>query len=196
MGAHLFNKYYALWNRYYILYDKKVYPVVLAHNHWYIFQKKRNPGTEEWEGGTATHIASTVFQLNPDLDLFEGDLLRTQVIKPLEEELDLLTAQIHEAPPDDEPEPTRPASPRESDASIPEPQKRMSAVTITPTQSTIAMALAHRTPFMPTSGGSAPGPAGGGGGPSAPVVAPTAAATPPGENGRLEGKEPTTFMGD
>ena len=96
-GVHLFGEYYALWDGYYTLYDQKVYPIVFAYNRWYIFQKKRNLDTKEWEGGTATRLAPTVFKLNPDLDPFEGDLLQTQVIRPIEEELDLLVEQIHEA---------------------------------------------------------------------------------------------------
>ena len=31
-GAHLLKNYYALWDGYYIRYNKKVYPVVLVHN--------------------------------------------------------------------------------------------------------------------------------------------------------------------
>ena len=77
---HLFGKYYTLWDRYYALFDQKVYPLVFANNRWYIFQKTRNPETKEWEGGVATHIAPAAFQLNPDLDPFEGDLLWIQVI--------------------------------------------------------------------------------------------------------------------
>ena len=53
-GVHLFNKYYALWDRYYTLYKQKVYPVVRADSWWYIFQKLRNLTTREWEGGIAT----------------------------------------------------------------------------------------------------------------------------------------------
>ena len=77
---HLFGEYYTLWDSYYALFDQKVYPLVLADDWWYIFQKTRNPITKEWEGGTVTQIAPAAFQLNPDLDPFEGDLLRTQVI--------------------------------------------------------------------------------------------------------------------
>jgi hypothetical protein len=122
-GAHLIDSYYALWDGYYAQYHRKAYPLVFAHDRWYIFQKTRNPETKEWEGGTATRIAPTVFRLNPELDPFEGELLRSQVIRPLEEELDLLAAQIHEAETDEEPEEVRPTSPQESDASIPEPRK-------------------------------------------------------------------------
>ena len=88
----------------------------------------------------------TIFRLNPDLDPFEGDLLRQLIIQPIEEELDLLTEQVHEAP-DDEPEVEthRTESPQESDASIPDRPKRMSAVTLTPTQSTIATVLTSRS---------------------------------------------------
>jgi hypothetical protein len=60
-GTHIYTTYQALWDGYYILYDSKVYPVVFAHDQWYIFQKKQNPKTKEWEGGTATRIAPTVF---------------------------------------------------------------------------------------------------------------------------------------
>jgi hypothetical protein len=150
-------------------------------------------------------ITPTVFRLNPDLDPFEGDLLRSQVIRPLEEELDLLVAQIHKLVSEDEHEQTdltRPSSPQESKVSISKPQKRMSAVTIIQTQSTLATALAHHIPSIPTPGSVAPGLAGGGGGggrpPSPPAVAPPVAAAPnpPGGNGRLEGKEPTVFTGD
>ena len=77
---HLFGEYYTLWDSYYALFDQKVYPLVLADDWWYIFQKTRNPITKEWEGGTVTQIAPAAFRLNPDLDPFEGDLLRTQVI--------------------------------------------------------------------------------------------------------------------
>ena len=66
------------------------------------------------------------------------------VIRPIEEELDLLTEQVHEAP-DDEPEPPHTESPQESDNSIPDKPKRMSAVTLTPTQSTIATAPTSRS---------------------------------------------------
>ena len=152
--------------------------------------------------GTATCIAPTVFKLNPDLDPFEGDLLRTQVIQPIEEELDLLAEQIHEAP-EEEPklEPTRPDLVQESDASIPELPKRMSAVTITLTQSTIATALTLCS--GPPLSSTVPGPAGGGGGGrggggsggggGAPTPQPAAA---PHGNGKLEGKEPTIFARD
>ena len=80
----------------------------------------------------------------------------------------------------------------------------MSAVTITPTQSTIATALTSRS--RPPPSGTALGPAeggggrgrggrgGGGGGPAQPTAAQPAAA--PHENGKLEGKEPTIFSGD
>ena len=109
-----------------------MYAVVLAYNHWYIFQKKRNPETKEWEGGTTTCLAPTIFKLNPDLDPFEGDLLWTRVILPIERELDTLTEQVHEALEDNpEPEPPRPESAQDSDTSISEPPKRMSVVTIT-----------------------------------------------------------------
>ena len=97
-GVHLFGEYYALWDGYYALFDQKVYPLVWADGWWYIFQKHRNPVTKEWEGGTATRLAPTIFRLNPELDPFEGDLLRTQVIRPIEDKLDLLAEQIHEAP--------------------------------------------------------------------------------------------------
>jgi hypothetical protein len=79
-GVHLFGQYYALWDGYYILYKQKVYPVIHIDRWWYIFQKLRNPTTKKWEGGIATRLALTIFQLNPDLDPFEGDLLRMRVI--------------------------------------------------------------------------------------------------------------------
>ena len=50
-----------------------------------------------------------MFRLNPDLDPFKGDLLRTQVIRPIEDKLDLLAEQIHEAP-EEEPKPEPPHS--------------------------------------------------------------------------------------
>ena len=143
-GVHLFGEYYALWDGYYTLYKQKVYPVTRVDGWWYIFQKLRNPTTREWEGGVATRLTPTIFRLNPDLDPFEGDLLRQLVIRPIEEELDLLTEQIHETP-DDEPEPPRTESPQESDNSIPDKPKRMSAVTLTLTQSPIAAALTSRS---------------------------------------------------
>ena len=210
-GVHLFGEYYALWDGYYTLYKQKVYPIVRVDGWWYIFQKLRNPTTKEWEGGIATRLAPTIFRLNPDLDPFEGDLLRQLVIRPIEEELDLLTEQVHEAP-DDEPEidTHRTESPQESDASIPDRPKRMSAVTLTPTQSTIATALTSRS--GPPRSGSAPGPTsgggggggggggrGGGGGEGGGPAQPAAAAQPvvaPQGNGKLEGKEPTVFTGD
>ena len=84
----------------------------------------------------------------------------------------------------------------------------MSAVTLTPTQSTIATALTSRSGPPPS--GLAPGPTGGGGGgggsgsggggggggggPAQPAAAQPAAA--PQGNGKLEGKEPTIFSGD
>ena len=74
-GVHLFGKYYTLWDGYYTLYKQKVYPVVRVDGWWYIFQKLRNPTTREWEGGITTRLTPTIFQLNPDLDPFEGDLL-------------------------------------------------------------------------------------------------------------------------
>ena len=124
----------------------------------------------------------------------------------MEKELNLLAAQIHEAPSDNEPEPTeqtRPVSPQESETSIPEPQKRMTAVTITLIQLTIATALAHYTPSIPTTSGMALRLAseGGRGGRGAPTPAPITPAVPaapiqPGGNGRLEGKESTIFIGD
>jgi hypothetical protein len=147
-GVHLFGEYYALWDGYYTLYKQKVYPVVRVDGWWYIFQKLRNPHTRQWEGGIATRLTPTVFRLNPDLDPFEGDLLRQLVIRPIEDELDLLTEQVHEAP-DDEPEVPQPESPQESDASVPDQPKRMSAVTLTPTQSTIATALTSRSGPLP-----------------------------------------------
>ena len=101
--VHLFSKYYALWDRYYILYNQKVYLVIRVDDQWYIFQKQQNPTTKKWEEGTATRLTPTVFQLNPNLDPFKGDLLQTRVICPIEEELDLLIEQIHEAP-EEEPE--------------------------------------------------------------------------------------------
>ena len=61
------------------------------------------PTVKEWEGGTATCLAPTVFKLNPDLDPFKGDLLQTKVIQPIEEELNLLAEQIHKAS-EEEPE--------------------------------------------------------------------------------------------
>ena len=64
-GVHLFGEYYALWDGYYTLDDQKVYPVVFTDDRWYIFQKKQNPITKEWEGGVATCLAPAVFQLNP-----------------------------------------------------------------------------------------------------------------------------------
>ena len=60
-GVHLFSSYYALWDRYYTLYNQKVYPVVRVDNRWYIFQKQRNLTTKKWEGGTATRLTPTVF---------------------------------------------------------------------------------------------------------------------------------------
>ena len=120
------------------------------------------------------------------------------VIRPIEEELDLLTEQVHEAP-DDEPEPLQTESPQESDVSIPDRPKRMSAVTLTPTQSTITTALTSCS--SPPPSGLAPGPTGGGGGgggggagPAPPAAAQPAAAFH--GNGKLEGKEPTVFTGD
>ena len=76
----------------------------------------------------------------------------------------------------------------------------MSAVTITPTQSTIATALTSRSGPPPS--GTAPGLArggggragGAGGGPAQPAAAQPAAA--PHGNGKLKGKEPTIFSGD
>ena len=119
-----------------------------------------------------------------------------QVIRPIEDELDLLTEQIHKAP-EDEPEPKNQQinSAQESDASIPEKPKRMSAVTITPTQSMIAIALTSRS--SPPPSGMAPRPTGGGGGGGGPAQLPAAqpAAPHPG-NGKLEGKEPTIFTRD
>ena len=79
-GVHLFGAYYALWDGYYTLYKQKVYPVVRVDGWWYIFQKLRNPTTREWEGGIATRLTPTIFRLNPDLNPFEGDLLRQLVI--------------------------------------------------------------------------------------------------------------------
>ena len=204
---HLFGKYYTLWDRYYALFDQKVYPLVFANNRWYIFQKTRNPETKEWEGGVATHIAPAAFQLNPDLDPFEGDLLWIQVIWPIEEELDLLAKQVHKAPKEEpEPEHTQLDSAQESDASIPEVPKRMSTVTITLTQSTLAMALTSHS--RPPLSGTVPGPAGGGGGGGEgggrgrggggggrAAPAPQQAVVPHG-NGKLEGKEPTIFSSD
>ena len=135
-----------------------------------------------------------------------GALAYAALIAARQEELDLLATQIHEAPLDNELEPTeqiRPVSPQESETSIPEPQKRMTAVTITLTQLTIATALAHCTPFIPTPSGMAPGLAGEGGrgGREAPTPASITPAVPaapvqPGGNGRLEEKEPTIFMRD
>ena len=118
-----------MWDGYYTLYKQKVYPVIRVDGWWYIFQKLRNLTTKQWEGGIATRLAPTIFRLNPDLDPFEGDLLRQLVIRPIEEELDLLVEQVHEAP-DDEPEPEthQAESAQESDASIPDNPKRMSAV--------------------------------------------------------------------
>ena len=145
-GVHLFGEYYALWDGYYALYDQKVYPLVFIDNCWYIFQKTQNSITKEWEGGVATHIAPAALQLNPNLDPFEGDLLRIKVIWPIEEELDLLIEQVHEALEEEpEPEVQQPDSAQESNTSIQEAPKRMSAITITPTQSTIAMALTSRS---------------------------------------------------
>ena len=177
--------------------------MVFAYDWWYIFQKKRNPDIKEWKGGVATCIAPAVFKLNPDLDPFEGDLLRTQVIQPIEEQLDLLAEQIHEAW-EEEPElePTRPELAQESNTSIPEAPKQMSTVMITPTQSTIAMALTSRSRPPPSS--TVPGPAGGGGGggrgggrgggsAGAPMPQPVVA---PHTSDKLEGKEPTIFAGD
>ena len=89
-----------MWDGYYTRYKQKVYPVVRVDGWWYIFQKLRNPITRQWEGGTATRLTPTVFRLNPDLDPFKGDLLRQLVIRPIEDELDLLTEQVHEAPDD------------------------------------------------------------------------------------------------
>ena len=133
------------------------------------------------------------------------------MIRPIEEELDLLTEQVHEAPNDKPEEETHQTeSPQESDASIPDRPKRMSAVTLTPTQSTIATALTSRSGPPPS--GSAPGPTSGGGGggggrggggggsgggggrPAQPAAAQPVAAHQ--GNGKLEGKEPTTFTGD
>ena len=175
-----------------------MYPVIRVDGWWYIFQKLRNPNTKKWEGGTATQLAPTIFGLNPDLDPFKGDLLRQLVIRPIEEELDLLVDQVHEAP-DDEPEPEthQTESPQESDASIPDRPKRMSAVTLTPTQSTITTALTSRSGPPPS--GSAPGltgggGGGGGGGPVQPAAAQSVTAHQ--GNGKLEGKEPTIFTGD
>ena len=90
----------------------------------------------------------------------------------------------------------------------------MSAVTLTPTQSTITTALTSRSGPPPS--GSAPGPTSGGGGggggggrgggggggggggegggPAQPAAAQPAAAHQ--GNGKLEGKEPTVFTGD
>ena len=73
----------------------------------------------------------------------------------------------------------------------------MSAVTLTPTQSTIATALTSRSGPPPS--GSAPGPTEGGGGrggggPAQPAAVQPAAA--PQGNEKLEGKEPTIFSGD
>ena len=79
-GVHLFGKYHTLWDGYYTLYNQKVYPVIRVDGWWYIFQKLRNPTTQEWEGGIATQLTPTIFRLNPDLDPFEGDLLRQLVI--------------------------------------------------------------------------------------------------------------------
>ena len=198
-----------MWDGYYTLYNQKVYPVIRVDSWWYIFQKLRNPTTQQWEGGIATRLTLTIFRLNPDLDPFEGDLLRQLVIRPIEEELDLLVEQVHKAP-DDEPEPEthQSESAQESDASIPDRPKRMSAVTLTPTQSTIAMALTSRSGPPPS--GLAPGPTGGGGGggggggsgggggggggPVQPAAAQPAATLH--GNGKLEGKEPTIFSGD
>ena len=118
-GVHLFGEYYALWDGYYTLYKQKVYPVTRVDGWWYIFQKLRNPTTRQWKGGTATRLTPTVFRLNPDLDPFEGDLLRQLVIRPIEDELDLITEQKDEAP-DDEPDIPQTDSPQESDASIPD----------------------------------------------------------------------------
>ena len=212
-GVHLFGKYHALWDGYYTLYNQKVYPVIRVDGWWYIFQKLRNPTTREWEGGTATRLTPTIFRLNPNLDPFEGDLLRQLVIRPIKEELDLLVEQVHKAP-DDEPEPKthQSESAQESDASIPDRPKRMSAVTLTPTQSTIATALTSCSgPPLSSlasgltrggggggsgggSGGGGGGGGGSGGGPIQPATAqPTAA---PHGNGKLEGKEPTIFSGN
>jgi hypothetical protein len=134
-------------------------------------------------------------------------LLRTRVIRPIEDELDLLMEQIHEAPEDEpEPKPHQTDSAQESDASIPEKPKRMSAVTITPTQSMIAAASTSRSGPPPSGsapgltggggggGGGRGGGGGGGGGQAPPPVAQPAAA--PHGNGKLEGKEPTIFSGD
>ena len=136
-----------------------------------------------------------------------------QVIRPIEDELDLLTEQIHKAP-EDEPKPENQQinSAQESDTSIPEKPKRMSTVTITPTQSTIATALTSRSGPPPS--GMAPGPtgggggrggggggrgggSGGGGGGGGPAQLPVAqpAAPHPG-NGKLERTEPTIFTRD
>ena len=110
-----------MWDGYYTLYHQKVYPVIRVDGWWYIFQKLRNPTTREWEGGIATRLTPTIFRLNPDLDPFEGDLLRQLIIRPIKEELDLLVKQIHEAP-DNEPEPEthQSESAQESDTSIPD----------------------------------------------------------------------------
>ena len=181
--------------------------MVRVDGWWYIFQKLRNPTTKQWEGGIATRLTPTIFRLNPDLDPFEGDLLRQLVIRPIEDELDLLTEQVHEAP-DDEPDIPQTESPQESDASIPDQPRRMSAVTLTPTQSTIATALTSRSGPPPSSsapgptgggggscgGGSGGGGGGGGGGPAQPAAVQPAVA--PQGNGKLEGKEPTVFNGD
>ena len=90
--------------------------------------------------------------------------------------------------------------------SIPEVPKRMSAVTITPTQSTIATALTSRSGPPPSStfpgpagggggrGGGGRGREGGGGGPAQPAAVQPAGA--PVGNGKLEGKEPTIFSRD
>ena len=130
-----------------------------------------------------------------------------RVIQPIEEELDLLIEQVHKAP-EDEPEleTHQSESAQESDASIPDRLKRMSAVTITLTQSTIAMALTSQS--GPPLSSSAPGPTGGGGGGGGEgrggggggggPIQPAAAqpATAPHGNGKLKGKEPTIFSSD
>ena len=148
-----------------------------------------------------TCLTPAIFKLNPDLDPFEGDLLRTRVILPIERELDILAEQVHEAPEDDpEPEPPQPESAQDSDTSISEPPKRMSAVTITLTQSMIATALLSRSRPPPSStvpepaeGGGEGSGGGSGGGGGAPVPQPAAA---PHGNGKLKGKEPTIFARD
>ena len=125
-------------------------------------------------------------------------MLRKHVIRPIEDKLDLLSEQVHEAPEEEpEPEPRQPES--DSDASIPEKPKRMSVVTITPTQSMITTTLTSHSRSPPS--GTARGPAGGGGGgrggggiPAQPAANQPAAA--PHGNGKLEGKEPTIFSGD